>query len=80
MLFLPIATFTAPESIGTSPQSLLWVLPLAAAIAVVYKAVKLPNIVAVNFIRETVALFGSIIIFMAITASVLCILAYLIIK
>jgi len=80
MLFLPIATFTAPESIGTSPQSLLWVLPLAAAIAVVYKAVKLPKITAVNFIRETVALFGSIIVFMVITASVLYILAYLIIE
>ena len=73
-----IATFTAPEEIGTNPQSMLWLLPLAAAIAIVYKATKLPTITAGNFIKETAALFGSIIVFMAITALSLYTLAWLI--
>jgi ABC-type Co2+ transport system permease subunit len=73
-----IATFTAPEEIGTNPQSMLWLLPLAAAIAVVYKAMKLPTITAGNFIKETAALFGSIAVFIITTALVLCVLAWLI--
>ena len=39
-----MASFTAPEEIGTNPQSLLMLLPLVAAIAVVYQATKLPTI------------------------------------
>ncbi len=66
-----MASFTAPEEIGTNPQSLLMLLPLVAAIAVVYKATKLPTITAGKFSKEAAALFGSIIVFMAITALVL---------
>ncbi len=73
-----MATFTTPEKIGATPQSMLWLLPLVAAIAIVYKATKLPEIKAANFLKETVVLFGSIIVFMAITALVLCIMAWLI--
>ncbi len=73
-----MATFTIPEKIGTDPQSMLWLLPLVAAIAVVYKATKLPEIKAANFIKEAVVLFGSIVIFMIITALVLCASAWLI--
>ena len=73
-----IATFTAPENIGTNPQSVLWLLPLVASIAVVYKATKLRKITAVSLIKESVLLFGSIIIFMALTALVLFAAAWLI--
>jgi len=73
-----IATFTTPEEIGTNPQSMLWLFPLAAAIAVVYKATKLPTITAGNFIKETSALFGSIVVFIIITALALYALAWLI--
>ncbi len=73
-----MATFTAPERIGTNPQSVLWLLPLAAAIAIVYKATKLPTVTAGNFIREAAALSGSIIVFIIITALVLHALAWLI--
>ena len=73
-----IATFTAPEQIGTNPTSMLWLLPLAAAIATVYKAMKLPKITAGNFIREVVVLFGSIIVFLLVTALSLYALAWLI--
>ena len=73
-----IATFTIPEKIGATPQSMLWLLPLVASIAVVYKATKLPEIKAANFLKEAFVLFGSIIVFMFITALVLCIFAWFI--
>ena len=73
-----IASFTAPEAIGTNPSSLLWLLPLTASIAVVYKATKLPTITTVNFVKESVLLSGSIVVFILITALVLCALGWLI--
>jgi hypothetical protein len=73
-----VASLTAPEEIGTTPQSMLWLLPLAAAIAAVYKATKLPEITAAGFLKETAALFGSIILFVTVTALVLHVAAWLI--
>jgi hypothetical protein len=73
-----MATFTTPEKIGVTPQSMLWLLPLVVAIAVVYKATKVPKIKAANFLKEVMVLSGSIIVFMIITASALCVLAWLI--
>ena len=75
---LIMATFTEPQYIGTNPQSVLWLLPLVAAIAVVYKATKLPTITAGDFLKETAILFGSIIVFIIITALVLYTMAWLI--
>ena len=72
------ATFTIPEKIGVTPQSMLWLLPLVASIAIVYKATKMPKIKAANFLKEVVILFGSIVVFMIITALALCALAWLI--
>ena len=68
---LVMATFTIPEKITTDPQSMLWLLPLVASIAIVYKATKLPEIKLANFLKESVILFGSIVVFMGTTASVL---------
>jgi len=73
-----MASFTAPEEIGTTPSSMLWLLPLAGAVAVAYKATKLPKITAANFIRESVVLFASIVVFMFVTALVLYALASII--
>jgi hypothetical protein len=73
-----LATFTTPENIGMTPQSMLWLLPLVAAISIVYKTTKLPKIRFAHFVKESVVLFGSIVIFMAITALVLCAVAWLI--
>ncbi|MHC4510268.1 MAG: hypothetical protein ACYTAO_15165 [Planctomycetota bacterium] len=73
-----VASFTVPERIGVDPQSMVWLLPLVAAIAIVYKATKVPKIKASPFIREVVVLFGSIVVFMVITALVLYALAWLI--
>ena len=73
-----IASFTSPEQIGTTPQSLLWLLPLTASIAVVYKAMKLPTITTGSFIKETAVLFSSIVVFIITTAVVLYGLSWLI--
>jgi hypothetical protein len=75
--FVILATFATPERIGTNPSSILWLLPLAASIAIVYKATKLPTITAGNFVKEVVILFGSIVVFIIITALVLYSLAWL---
>lgn len=75
---LLLANFTIPERIGVTPHSMLWLLPLVASIAVVYKTTKVPKITAANFLKETVVLFGSIVIFMVMTALVLCAAAWLI--
>ena len=75
---LLLANFTVPEKIGVNPQSMLWLLPLVASIAVVYKATKVPKIKAVGFTRESAVLFGSIVVFMVVTALVLCVLAWLV--
>ena len=56
---------------------MLWLLPLAAMIAVVYKTTKLPKLTVGVFLKEVAALFGSIIVFIIITALALHILAWL---
>ena len=75
-----LASFLHPQQIGTNPESMFWLFPLAASIAIIYKTTKMPEITAKNFIKETIALFGSIIIFMAATACVLWVLARLILE
>jgi len=62
------ASFIVPENIGTNPQSMLLLLPLVVAIAVIYKVTKMPKITAVSFIKEVVILSGSIVIFITIIA------------
>ncbi len=47
-----LASFTSPEKICTNPQSMLWLLPLVAAIAVVYKATKVPTIKDKLFLKR----------------------------
>ncbi len=77
MLNYITATFTSPENIGTNPQSLLWLLPLAAAIAIGYKATKLSAIKTGSFIKDVGGLFGSIVVFLVITALVLYMITWL---
>ena len=74
---LILASFTMPERVGVTPLSMLWLLPLALSIAVVYKATKVREIRAVSFIKESVVLFASIVVFMFITAVVLLGFAWL---
>jgi hypothetical protein len=75
--FVVLAQLTSPLDIGTTPASMLWLVPLTAAVCIVYKATKLREIKAAGFIREAAVLFGSIIIFMAVVAAVLFAFAWL---
>ncbi|MDO8302480.1 MAG: hypothetical protein Q7T18_04475 [Sedimentisphaerales bacterium] len=63
-----LANFKTPCEIGGDSMSLIWLLPLLAAVAVVYKALKLSTIEAGRFCREVVMLFGTILLFMALIA------------
>lgn len=56
-VFLIIATFFTPESIGTSYGQLFWLIPLSVAGVVIYKAIKLPDITVGLFVREVFMLF-----------------------
>jgi hypothetical protein len=63
-----LASFFSPIQISTTPQSLLYALPLLIVIAVVYKATKFDEIKFLPFFRESIVLFVSILFFMVITA------------
>jgi hypothetical protein len=67
-----LASFTQPEQIGMTPLSMLWILPLTASIAIVYKATKVNSVNTRAFVKETALLFGSIAVFMALAAVILC--------
>lgn len=74
-----IAAFTSPMTIGTNPLSTLWILPLAAAIAIVYKATKLVKIKPSDFIKEVAILWGTIVVCMIAAGVVLFVLAWAIV-
>lgn len=73
-----MANFIEPEFFGPCPGSMLWLLPLVAAIAVIYKVTKLPVIKAGNFIKESAVLFISIVAFVVVSALALNVLAWLV--
>jgi hypothetical protein len=78
MTEMPILlTFTTPENISATPAAMLWLIPLTASIAVVYKATKVRRIELVPFFREAAVLFVSILVFIVIAAIVLCMIAWL---
>jgi hypothetical protein len=72
------AAFTSPEVVPVDPRAILWMLPLAASIAVVYKATKLGKLSAVTFVREVAVLFGSIVAFIVVAGVVLFFVARLV--
>ena len=74
-----MASFSSPMEVPTNPQSLLWLIPLTASLAFVYKATKLPKITVGNFIKESATLLASIVVFLAVTALVLYGIAWLVI-
>lgn len=71
------ASFTSPMDIGTTPGSMLWLLPLALSIAVVYKATKLRELTVWKYGKEIVMLFGSIVGFMVISGLVLFVISWI---
>ena len=73
-----LASFTTPIQIDTTASSMLWLLPLVASIAVVYKATKVHTIKWKSFLREVAVLFGSIIVFIIAATLIIQAVAWLV--
>ncbi len=72
------ASFTTPIQIDTTAASMLWLLPLVASIAIVYKATKVHAIRWKSFLRESAVLFGSIIVFIVAATFVIQAISWLV--
>ncbi|RKY12646.1 MAG: hypothetical protein DRP52_04450 [Planctomycetota bacterium] len=73
-----LAAFTAPIEIGTTPSSMLWMFPLLAAIALVYKATKMRVLFTKKYLLESLLLFLSVSGFMIMAIIVLNLLSWLV--
>ena len=73
-----LASFTTPMRIDTNEASMLWLLPLVATIAIVYKATKVSRIRPWPFAKETAGLFGSILVFIVVAALILYGMAWIV--
>lgn len=71
MMTIMLASFTSPVSIGSTAAAMLWALPLLAVISIVYKAIKLDDIKPADFVKQVILLFGSILVFMLLTAVII---------
>jgi len=76
--YLTLASFTAPIYIGTDKVSMLWMFPLLAAIALVYKATKMRVLFTKKYLIESLLLFLSVSGFMIMAIAVLNLLSWLI--
>jgi len=74
---LMLASFTAPIEIGTDWVSMLWMFPLLAAIAVIYKATKMRVFLYKTFVRESLILFATLSGFMIAAVVVLNLVTWL---
>ncbi len=72
-----VATFTAPQNIGTDIKSLLWIFPLLASVAIVYKATKMRVVFLRKFFREVIILFCTLSVVMILIAVALHVIVWL---
>ncbi len=72
-----VATFTAPQNIGTDIKSLLWIFPLLASIAIVYKATKMRVVFLRKFFTEVIILFCTLSVVMILVAVALHVIVWL---
>ncbi|MHC5060452.1 MAG: hypothetical protein ACYTFK_05140 [Planctomycetota bacterium] len=63
-----LANFTAPEYIGNDARGLLWIFPLLASVAIIYKTTKMRVLFLKRFFKETVILFCTLSIVMVLVA------------
>lgn len=71
------ALFTSPIHIGTDPASMLWMFPLLAAIAIIYKTTKMRVLFWGRFVREVLILFVTLSGFMVTAIVVLNLVTWL---
>lgn len=55
-----LANFTIPYETGNASTSVLWILPLFAAVAIVWKVLKVPS--TAKLVREVAILFGTLLV------------------
>ena len=75
---LILASFSAPIEIGTTPASMLWMFPLLAAIALVYKATKMRVLFTKKYLIQSLLLFLLVSGFMVMAIVVLNLLSWLV--
>ena len=75
---LILASFTEPIYIGTDKLSMLWMFPLLAAIALVYKTTKMRVLLTKKYLIESLLLFLSVSGFMILAIAVLNLLSWLV--
>lgn len=73
---LLLASFSSPEKIGTNAASMLWLVPLCLAIAIVYKATKVTKISFTSFTKHVLLLFFTILFVLALAGLTLLILTW----
>jgi hypothetical protein len=71
------AAFTAPESLGTDPKSIMLMFPLLASITVIYKATKTRIIFPLKFTKDVLSLFVTICVVMIFAAVTLQVITWL---
>ena len=77
-LAFTLASFSAPIEIGTNPQALLYMFPLLAAIAIVYKATKVRVIFPKRLAVQSLLLFLTVSGFMIAAIIVINLISWLI--
>ncbi|AQT68387.1 hypothetical protein STSP2_01547 [Anaerohalosphaera lusitana] len=77
-LAIILGSFTSPMSIKMDPASLLWMFPLLAAIAIVYKATKMRVLFPAKFIKEVVVLFLTLSVFIVLAGAGLHVIVHFI--
>lgn len=79
-LFCVLAGFLAPLDIGTTPLSLLWMFPLLASIAVVYKTTRMRILFFKTLLAESLILFLTLSGFMILAGIVLNLVVWLVVS
>jgi hypothetical protein len=72
-----LATFTTPENIGMTAGSLLWIFPLLASVAFIYKATKVRVIFLRRFFKDVGILFCTLSVVMILVAAALHIIVWI---
>lgn len=67
-LFNIAASFTNPIEVSNGPAMFLWMVPIVFIIAFVYKAVKLPDMGTYRYLKASIILAFTILIFYALIA------------
>ena len=75
-LSIALGSFTSPVNIGTDALSMLWMFPILAGVALIYKAVKLRVMFMGKYFREVSVLFLSISIFIVLVGVAMHVLVH----